>query len=153
MVGRGENQRAASDAGDTGIGVGLGEDHGARGGLVQADRAGENHVDRAVAQVEGGGGSQHTGGSGDDAALERDGGDRVVEGRDIQNAAREGHVAGVREDVVGAENEGADVDGRTTGEGIGSGKRKRTGANLGEAARGVAAIESHGPKRRLCRIQ
>ena len=49
LVGRGENQRAASDAGDTGIGVGLGEDHGTRSGLVQADRAGENHVDRAVA--------------------------------------------------------------------------------------------------------
>ena len=146
MVGRGENQRAAADVGDATVGVGLGEGHRGRGGLVQADRAGENHVDRAVAQVKGGGGSQHAGDASNDAAPKRDGGDRVVESRGIQRPARDGHVTGVREDVTSAEGYGAEIDGGAPGIGIGPGKRERAGADLGEAPAAVGRQGADGDR-------
>ena len=106
---------AGRDGRAAGIGVVSGEHQ--RAGAVEGDRRGAAELggDRRDARRRRGQGSerQRARGAGDGAPGDRDRGQRIIEGRQVERAARDREGAG--DGVVGAEGEGAGGDGRAPG--------------------------------------
>ena len=133
----GEGDRARVDAELAREGVGPGERDEARGGLHRVDRAAEDGGDGTRAEIEVGGGSEDTGGTGEGTADQRHAGYGVIEGRDVEGTAVDREGGQVGKGVVRTERERARVHGRGAAEAVGAGQREHAGPILGKGGRGA----------------